>query len=225
MVSLPDANLRSRGAREAGVLSSTSISFFPKPPAMPTSSLPVRLWKRMRARRPMLRVASFIIARSFLLPAAHAKTGRSSARSPSRLGKAISSTTHRPHEIFDELRVASKGGVSDYYGITWERIERENGLFWPCPTADHPGTPRLYEDKKFKHPDGKAHFNPVEWRPSAEMPDEEYPIILTTGRVVSHFLSGTQTRRIGALIDQYPATVVRDASATCRNLASSMTIM
>ena len=45
---------------------------------------------------------------------------------------------------------------------------------------------------------------PVEWRPSAEMPDDEYPIILTTGRVVSHFLSGTQTRRIGGLLDQYP---------------------
>jgi assimilatory nitrate reductase catalytic subunit len=88
--------------------------------------------------------------------------------------------------------------------MTWERIEENNGLFWPCPTADHPGTPRLYEDGKFGHPDGKAHFIPVEWRPSVEMPDEEYPTVLTTGRVVSQFLSGTQTRRIGALIDQIP---------------------
>ena len=86
--------------------------------------------------------------------------------------------------------------------MTWERIEENNGLFWPCPTSDHPGTPRLYEDGKFGHPDGKAHFIPVEWRPSIEMPDEDYPLILTTGRVVSQFLSGTQTRRIGALIDQ-----------------------
>jgi assimilatory nitrate reductase catalytic subunit len=107
-------------------------------------------------------------------------------------------------DIFEELRIASKGGVSDYYGITWERIDAENGICWPCPELGHPGTPRLYEDKKFNHPDGKAHFYPVDWRPSAEMPDEEYPIILTTGRVVSHFLSGTQTRRIGALLDQYP---------------------
>jgi len=100
--------------------------------------------------------------------------------------------------------VASKGGVSDYYGITWDRIDREKGVFWPCPSPEHPGTPRLYEGNKFNHPDGKAHFQAVEWQPAAEETDSEYPIILTTGRVVSHYLSGTQTRRIGALVDQYP---------------------
>jgi assimilatory nitrate reductase catalytic subunit len=109
-----------------------------------------------------------------------------------------------PREIFEELRLASKGGVSDYSGMTWDRIDENYGLFWPCPEPGHPGTPRLYEGGKFGHPDGKAHFIPIEWRPSAEMPDEEYPIILTTGRVVSHFLSGTQTRRIGGLMEQYP---------------------
>jgi len=109
-----------------------------------------------------------------------------------------------PEEIFDELRVASKGGVSDYYGITWDRIDREKGVFWPCPSTDHPGTPRLYEGNRFNHPDGKAHFQAVEWKPAAEETDSDYPIILTTGRVVSHYLSGTQTRRIGALVDQYP---------------------
>jgi assimilatory nitrate reductase catalytic subunit len=109
-----------------------------------------------------------------------------------------------PKEIFDELRAASKGGVSDYYGITWDRIDREKGVFWPCPAPEHPGTPRLYVGNKFNHPDGKAHFQAVEWQPAAEETDSEYPIILTTGRVVSHYLSGTQTRRIGALVDQYP---------------------
>jgi len=109
-----------------------------------------------------------------------------------------------PREILEELRIASKGGVSDYSGMTWEAIEKDYGMFWPCPEPGHPGTPRLYEGGKFGHPDGKAHFIPIEWRPSAEMPDEEYPIILTTGRVVSHFLSGTQTRRIGSLMEQYP---------------------
>jgi len=120
-----------------------------------------------------------------------------------RLGPADKFQYASPHDIFEELRIASKGSVSDYYGMTWERIEENNGLFWPCPEPAHPGTPRLYEGGKFGHPDGKAHFIPVEWRPSAEMPDHEYPIILTTGRVVSHFLSGTQTRRIGGLVDQY----------------------
>jgi assimilatory nitrate reductase catalytic subunit len=120
-----------------------------------------------------------------------------------RLGKGDKFNYSSPKEIFSELRRASKGSPSDYSGMTWERIDENNGIFWPCPDEKHPGTPRLYEGGKFGHPDGKAHFMPVEWRPSAEMPDAEYPIILTTGRVVSHFLSGTQTRRIGALMNQY----------------------
>ncbi|MDE2126858.1 MAG: molybdopterin oxidoreductase family protein [Armatimonadetes bacterium] len=111
-------------------------------------------------------------------------------------------------EIFDELRLASKGGTADYYGITYDRIERNQGVFWPCPSLDHPGTPRLFEDLQFSTPDRKAHFNVVEARPPAEPPDEEYPVVLTTGRVVSQYLSGTQTRRIGALVDQYPAPLV-----------------
>ncbi len=122
----------------------------------------------------------------------------------SRLGHADKFNYNSPREIFEELRIASKGGVSDYSGMTWDRIGENNGLFWPCPENGHPGTPRLYEGGKFGHPDGKAHFIPIDWHPSAEMPDEEYPIILTTGRVVSHFLSGTQTRRIASLMEQYP---------------------
>jgi assimilatory nitrate reductase catalytic subunit len=121
-----------------------------------------------------------------------------------RLGFADKFNYASPKDMFEELRIASKGSVSDYYGMTWERLDESNGLFWPCPDLNHPGTPRLYENGKFGHPDGKAHFMPVDWKPSAEMPDAEYPIILTTGRVVSHFLSGTQTRRIGSLVDQTP---------------------
>jgi assimilatory nitrate reductase catalytic subunit len=106
--------------------------------------------------------------------------------------------------IFNELRLASKGGTADYYGITYERIERNMGVFWPCPDEGHPGTPRLWEDRKFATPDGKAHFNPAPYREPAEITDAEYPVTLTTGRVVSQYLSGSQTRRIGKLVDQYP---------------------
>jgi assimilatory nitrate reductase catalytic subunit len=121
-----------------------------------------------------------------------------------RLGAGDKFAYESPKQIFDELRVASKGSHADYYGITWERIEKEYGVFWPCPMLEHPGTPRLYEGGRFFHPDGKAHFHVVEWRPAAEEPDAEYPIILTTGRVVSHFLSGNQTRRIAGLMEQEP---------------------
>jgi assimilatory nitrate reductase catalytic subunit len=111
-------------------------------------------------------------------------------------------------DVFRELRAVSRGGVCDYYGITYERIEREHGVFWPCPSADHPGTPRLFEGGRFLHPDGKARFHAVEYRPPAEDVDAEYPVILTSGRVVSQYLSGTQTRRIGPLVRQYPEPLV-----------------
>jgi assimilatory nitrate reductase catalytic subunit len=107
-------------------------------------------------------------------------------------------------DVFRELREVSRGGPVDYYGITYERIEAEHGIFWPCPAPGHPGTPRLFEGGRFHHADGRARFHPVEYRPPAEDVDDEYPVILTTGRVVSQFLSGTQTRRIGPLVEQDP---------------------
>jgi assimilatory nitrate reductase catalytic subunit len=123
-------------------------------------------------------------------------------------------TFNEPREILDELRVASEGYIADYSGVTYEKIERQGGVFWPCPNENHPGTPRLFEKGSwnpiakgagpFYFPDGKARFNVAQYTPPAEDVDEEYPIILTTGRVVSQFLSGTQTRRIGPLVDQYP---------------------
>ncbi len=125
-----------------------------------------------------------------------------------RLGKERLFTYACSEDIFNELRVASKGGTADYYGITYERIVKEFGVFWPCPEIGHPGTPRLFEDGRYMTPDGKAHFNAVTYRPSAEEPDDDFPILLTTGRVVSQYLSGTQTRRIGALVDLCPEPYV-----------------
>ena len=121
-----------------------------------------------------------------------------------RLGRGEFFPFTEPRQIFEELRLASQGGVADYYGITYEKIDANMGVFWPCPTLDHPGTPRLFEGGRFFHPDGKARFMKLEWRDSGDPVDDEYPIYLTTGRVVSQYLSGTQTRRIGALVDQYP---------------------
>ncbi len=136
----------------------------------------------------------------------------------SALGRSKGLTFGSPGEIFDELRRASSGGVCDYAGITYERIENEYGVCWPCPTEEHPGTPRMFEPGSwnpiargagpFYFPDGKARFNVARYSPPAEDVDQEYPVILTTGRVVSQFLSGTQTRRIGPLVKQYPEPYV-----------------
>ena len=144
------------------------------------------------------------------------------ARQDWRIIQDLAQALNRPHgfsfrspgEIFEELRVASKGGVADYSGITYEKIEKQFGVFWPCPSDDHPGTPRLFEPGSwnpiaqgkgpFYFPDGKARFNIAKYTPPAEEADADYPLMLTTGRVVSQFLSGNQTRRIGPLVDQCP---------------------
>ena len=134
-----------------------------------------------------------------------------------RMGRGKYFTFNSPREIFDELRVASKGGKADYYGITYEKIEKQNGVFWMCPTLDHPGTPRLFEEK-FYHDDGKAKFHPLEYNPPNEVPDDEYPLALTTGRVVFQYLSGNQTRRIGFLVEQCPEPYVEIHPETAMRL-------
>ena len=121
-----------------------------------------------------------------------------------RLGKKKLFPYACSEDIFRELCRVSKGGVVDYSGISYRKIEQNNGIFWPCPTPDHPGTQRLFENKRFEFPDAKARFHAVEYRPPAEDVDADYPIALTTGRVVSQYLSGNQTRRIASLLDQYP---------------------
>ncbi|MCX4233466.1 molybdopterin oxidoreductase family protein [Streptomyces ortus] len=132
-----------------------------------------------------------------------------------------------PEEVFEELRRASAGGAADYSGITYRRLAEEGGVFWPCPAEEaggttelaadadagagaggvHPGTPRLFLDR-FATPDGRARFVAVSHRPLAEEPDEEYPVLLTTGRVVSQYQSGAQTRRVDELNAAAPGPFV-----------------
>ena len=113
-----------------------------------------------------------------------------------------------PRAAFDELRLASQGGAADYSGITYQRIENEDGVFWPCPDESHPGTPRLFEDR-FPTGDGRARFHPIEHRDPAEMPDYEFPLYLTTGREMAHYQSGEQTRRVKALREVSPKSFVQ----------------
>jgi assimilatory nitrate reductase catalytic subunit len=110
-------------------------------------------------------------------------------------------------EVFDELTLASAGGKADYRGISYERIAAEKGVFWPCPSALYPDTPRMFLED-FRTPDRRAHFYPVEQRGAAELPDDEFPYYLTTGRVLRQYQSGTQTRRVGQLAGAEPEPVV-----------------
>lgn len=134
-----------------------------------------------------------------------------------------------PEEVFEELRRASAGGPADYSGITYRRLAEGDGVFWPCPEdpagegagegaadvrGERPraagageGTPRLFLDR-FATPDGRARFVPVTHRATAEEPDAEYPLLLTTGRVVSQYQSGAQTRRVAELNAAAPGPFV-----------------
>jgi assimilatory nitrate reductase catalytic subunit len=121
-------------------------------------------------------------------------------------------------ETFAELRRASAGGTADYAGISYDRIETEDGVFWPCPDEQHPGSPRLFLDR-FATPDGRAKFHAVEHLPSAEEPDEAFPYFLTTGRVMSHYQSGAQTHRVAELEAAEPAPFVEIHPETARGLS------
>lgn len=112
-----------------------------------------------------------------------------------------------PEEVFAELRRATAGAPADYSGISYDRITAEDGVFWPCPAPEHPGTPRLFLDR-FAHPDGRARFTAPSHRPAAEEPDDAYPLHLTTGRTVTHYQSGAQTRRVPELAAAAPGPYV-----------------
>jgi len=96
-----------------------------------------------------------------------------------------------PSQIMEEIAEVTPS----YGGITYERLEKE-GLQWPCPTEDHPGTAILHTELFSR---GRGHFVPLEYRPSDELPDEEYPLVLTTNRSLFHFHTGTMTRRVRGL--------------------------
>ncbi|TVY11918.1 assimilatory nitrate reductase catalytic subunit NasC [Paenibacillus cremeus] len=119
------------------------------------------------------------------------------------LGKGDFFRYRKAEEIFNELRVASKGGKADYFGMTYEQLERQHGMFWPCPEEGHPGTSRMFEER-FEHEDGRARLTPIEHQNPKEVASKKYPYLLTTGRVLQHYLSGVQTRNTPELNSKFP---------------------
>ncbi|WP_202214845.1 molybdopterin oxidoreductase family protein [Methylacidimicrobium sp. AP8] len=119
--------------------------------------------------------------------------------------------------VFDELRRASAGGAADYSGISYARLREGEGIFWPCPGADHPGTPRLFLDR-FATGNGKARFHPIEESFPAELPDSDFPLWLITGRLLVHYQSGTQTRRSPTLLAMEPEPTVAIHPETAKGL-------
>lgn len=98
-----------------------------------------------------------------------------------------------PQEIMEEIASLTPS----YQGISYKRLEN-GGLQWPCTSPQHPGTPILYTEG-FATKNGKARFRPLEYKPPAEVPDEEYPLIFTTDRSLFHFHTSTMTRKVEGL--------------------------
>ena len=113
-------------------------------------------------------------------------------------------------EIFDELAAVTPA----FNGISWDRIEEE-GIHWPCPTKDHPGTPTLHVGKFAK---GLGTFHAIDWTPPAEICDADYPLALTTGRVLYHYHTGTMTRKSEGLNNRSPECFVEMSRADAKHL-------
>jgi assimilatory nitrate reductase catalytic subunit len=124
-----------------------------------------------------------------------------------RLGESERFTYASAEAVFDELCRVTAGAPADYSGMSYGRLREEQGVQWPCPSPDHPGTPRLFAER-FHHPDGKARFRVVPHRRAGEEPDADYPYWLTTGRYKEHYNSGAQTRRVRPLLAARPAPLV-----------------
>ncbi|ABN57310.1 MULTISPECIES: formate dehydrogenase subunit alpha [Methanoculleus] len=116
-----------------------------------------------------------------------------------KMGYAAQFPYRSAEEIFSEIAALTPS----YHGMNYERLNKPEALHWPCPAVDHPGTPILHIGK-FSHPDGMGVFAPLEWKPPAEVPDAEYPFVLTTGRVLWHWHTGTMTRRSATLDHEVP---------------------
>lgn len=112
--------------------------------------------------------------------------------------------------VFNELAELTPS----YHGINWERIENI-GIHWPCPDADHPGTPILHTTQFVR---GKGLFHAIDHQPPAEVPDDQYPYILTTGRVLYHYHTGTMTMKTDGLNMLSPECFVEISAGDAKKL-------
>ena len=111
-------------------------------------------------------------------------------------------TYNNAEEIFDEMRMITP----QYRGMTYERLEKPEALHWPCPDESHPGQGLMHVDK-FAHPDGLGVFEPADYIGPSELPDNEYPLVLTTTRTLFHY-HASMTRRCKTLDNELPTGYV-----------------
>jgi len=116
-----------------------------------------------------------------------------------KMGYAAQFPWQSAEDVFTEISEVTPS----YHGMNYARLNRPEALHWPCPTTEHPGTPILHIGK-CSHPDGLGVFHAIEWKAPAEVPDAEYPFVLTTGRCIWHWHTGSMTRRSKHLDEEVP---------------------
>ncbi|HIQ55771.1 MAG TPA: formate dehydrogenase subunit alpha, partial [Pyrodictium sp.] len=105
-----------------------------------------------------------------------------------------------PEDVLREINTV----IPTYAGITPERVKKTpGGIPWPCPSPDHPGVKVMFTDRKFKTPSGKLTFHTIEYVEPAEKPDKEYPLILTTTRLVGAYHGHSMTGRTPSLAKRW----------------------
>jgi len=119
-------------------------------------------------------------------------------------------------DVFDEMRQL----MPSIAGITWERLERDDAVVYPCPVEEHPGTPVVFTDV-FPRDGGRARFVPADIIPADERPDADYPMVLITGRQLEHWHTGSMTRRATVLdaLEPDPVALVHPLDLAGLNVA------
>lgn len=209
-VASPDANAVIEGLRSLDFLMVCDF-FMSETAAMADLILPVLQWAEEEGTLTNLEGRVLRRRRALTPPAGARSELWIMARLAERL-EAPSAYSEDPETVFEELRLASAGGLADYSGIDYAMLDRGEAAYWPYP-AGSTGTPRLFQDR-FAHADGKAVMTPVlprRRRTPAQIPladsenaVEAKPFTLITGRLLEHYQSGAQTRRVAALLAAQP---------------------
>lgn len=196
-VSAPDANLVNARVKELDFLC-VSDFFLSETAQLADVVLPATQWAEEEGTMTNLE-GRVIRRRRAMLPRGEARSDHEVlCELARRLGYGQYFSYATTEEIFAELAQATAGGVADYSGITYAKIEAMQGVHWPCTAPEDRGTLRLFQHS-FPTPNGKAKFHAIRHLPVAEEPSAEFPYFLTTGRTLAHYQSGTQTRRVEKL--------------------------
>lgn len=217
VVSAPDTNAVTSGLRDLDFL--VVCDFFLSETALEADLvLPVTQWAEEEGTLTNLEGRVIRRRRAITPPPGVRSELWLMARLAGLLG-APSTFSEDPETVFEELRQASAGGLADYSGIDYAMLDRGEAAYWPYPVGSG-GTPRLFADA-FAHPDGRAVMVPVKPSRRAERSFADDSLALATGRLLEHYQSGAQTRRVAELLAAQPQVrlLIHPATAASRGIS------